>query len=306
MGSSSKTGWMVAAALIVVVVLPLLENLASASLYTLTLHLPGIDKALHFAQSFLFCFVVASLLGRTRASLAAGLIGAAAVALAGAGFDELQQSLRSDRHVEVADIGAGASGILVAVSIFLASTRPRLAMATAMTGVLAGSAIGYQSYLLTAEFNQGLLAERDGRREDALRHYINAANSGIDNPEAYNAAAWLIAESGAGEPWQAVEYARRSLQLRPGNADTLDTYGWSLYRAGRAGDALAPLEEALAAKPEMYCIHYHLGMTHLALGDRVAAEAHLQRQIELMPDTREASLAGAVLASLDPSPGAHR
>jgi len=306
MAIDASRAWLVAgAATAGVLALGLLENLASAQLYSLTLHLPGIDKALHFAQSLAICSVVIAVLGRIGLSAATCVVFGVAVSLIGAGFDELQQSLRSDRTVELADFAAAASGTVVGVSAHALVSRPRVAMATGLIGLAAGGAIVYQSYLRTHEYNRGVLAERAGRPMEALRHYLNAVESGTDRPEAFNAAAWMMAEHG-GDPERAAALAARSLEMRPGDADTLDTYGWCLYRAGRAAEALGPLRAALAAKPGIYCIHYHLGMAYLAVGDHAAAERHLRQQVLLMPATREAGLATAVLDTLGQPERMHR
>jgi histone acetyltransferase (RNA polymerase elongator complex component) len=52
-----------------------------------------------------------------------------------------------------------------------------------------------------------------------------------------------------------------------------------------------PLEEALAAKPDIYCVHYHLGMAYLTTGRIELGIQHLQNQVERRPGTREAVLA---------------
>ncbi len=301
-----RLAWLlVAAGLIAVLGLVLLENLGSLPLNALTLRLPGVDKALHFMQSFLICYGFSLLLSRTGISAVGRILLAATGALAAAGLDELQQSMRTDRNVEMADIGAGAAGILSAIAVLTFRQWSRLATVAAVVSVVAATAITYDSYLRSRDYNRGLLAERAGRRDEALRHYLAGAESGVNNPEVYNAAAWLIAESPDGDPRHAVQLAERSLQLRPHHPDALDTYGWSLYRAGRGAEALAPLQAALAAKPDIYCIHYHLGMVYLALNRREDAVQHLRQQVDLMPATREANLAAETLASLDQSVRRH-
>jgi tetratricopeptide (TPR) repeat protein len=280
-------------------VLLVVANLGAGTLNDLLLHLPGADKFLHFAFSLALLLLFLWALGRT--SLGAG--GRLAGAIAGAAMiglvDELQQRFVAGRSVELADIGAGFSGVLVGVAWTLASGRPRLARVMAGCGLLAGGLITYESYLQTRDYNRGLLAERAGRREEALAHYRAAAAAGVRNPEAYNAAAWMILETGLGDSREAIRLAERSLAIRPDNPDALDTYGWALYRAGRAAEALIPLERALAAKPDIYCIHYHLGMAYLETGRRDEGVQHLRRQIEQLPRTVEARLSADVLARIE-------
>ena len=274
-----------------------IQNLSATWQYSLMLRLPGIDKALHFFQSFILCVVLGVLLRRTRLSPVTGILLASAVVLAASGADEFQQSLRVDRSVETADVIAAASGTIAGVATLIGYRSIRLAASLGVLGLALGAGVVYESHLRTREYSRGVLAEREGRAKDAVGHYLAAITADPDNPEAYNAAAWSIAESGHGDPEQAVELAERSLNLRPANADTLDTYGWALFRAGRAADALGPLQAALAVKPEIYCIHYHLGAVYMALDRKEEGTRHLRLQAELMPDTREAQLARALLSA---------
>ena len=300
MSKSMASVWTIGVASAIAGVL-LIEDMASPQLYTLMLYLPGLDKVLHFGQSFVICYVLNVLLQRagiaSRKAMVLALIGA----VAAAGLDELQQSWRSDRNVEAADTGAGVAGIVAAVALSLQAARPRVAVVLAAIALLVGGSFTYGSYLKLRDYNRGVRAERSGRSAEALQHYLAAVKSDPKNPEVYNAAAWLMTQSGQGDPRQAVALAERSLTLRPGDPDTLDTYGWALVRAGRAADALSPLETALAAKPNIYCVHYHLAMAYLKLGRIDSGIRHLRNQIELMPMTREAELASEVLASLNQS-----
>jgi tetratricopeptide (TPR) repeat protein len=274
------------------------ENLGGGALNTLLLHLPGVDKVLHFVQSSAIFLVLVALLRRTSLTERSMRALAAGGAVAAAAFDEIQQGLVGGRSVELADVAAAIAGIVVAIGLLELRARPKIAAIVVVMGLTAGAGLTYASYLRTRDYNRGLLAEREGRLDDALRHYQAAVANGVRHPEVYNALAWRMIESGQGDPREAVAFAEHSLALRPGNADTLDTYGWALYRAGRLSDAVSPLEQALAAKPDIYCIHYHLGMVYLDLGRRDDGVRHLRQQIELMPHTEEARLSAELLARL--------
>lgn len=86
---------------------------------------------------------------------------------------------------------------------------------------------------------------------------------------------------------ESVRRVRRALELDPGNAAYLDSYGWGLYRLGDAAAALAPLEEASRKSPSEGEIFRHLGEVHLALGQLRAARDALLRARELMPEDVE-------------------
>ncbi|MDE2306056.1 MAG: tetratricopeptide repeat protein [Gammaproteobacteria bacterium] len=60
------------------------------------------------------------------------------------------------------------------------------------------------------------------------------------------------------------------------NPDFLDTYGWVLYKRGRANAAIAALRDALAKRPGAAVIQYHLGMAQIAAGQTAAARQSLE------------------------------
>ena len=281
------------------------EDLGANALNELLLRLPGVDKVLHVVQSFVFFWALYSLAGLTRLVGSTRLVVAAGGTLAAAVFDEFQQQWTAGRSVESADIVAGICGIVLGLAVVSVARRPRAALTAALCGVVMGSYVTYGSHLRTRDYNRGVLAARAGRADDARAHFLRATESASDNPEVFNAAAWSIAEFGSGDAALAVSLAQRSLALRPANPDTLDTYGWALYRAGRAIDALPQLEAAFAAKPEIFCIHYHLGMVYLDLGRPDDAKRHLRLQVAMLR-TSEAAAAADVLARMDAALGQRR
>jgi tetratricopeptide (TPR) repeat protein len=280
-----------------------LGDLGGGVLNEVLLYLPGVDKVLHALFSFAIFFALHSVLRRTPVSARTALLLAAAGATTTAAFDELQQELMANRSVEVLDVLAGLSGVLIAVAWQDSSRRPRRAAVLAATGLVAAGVLTHMSYRQTRDYNAGLLAERRGQRSEALEHYRAAVAAGVRNAEAYNALAWTMVDMEEGDPREAVKYAEQSLAMRPGNADTLDTYGWALHLAGRSADAVEPLEQALAAKPDIYCIHYHLAMVYLAVGRRDDGLQHLRQQITEKPRTMEARRSADVLARLTDSEG---
>jgi tetratricopeptide (TPR) repeat protein len=280
----------------IVLMLLVAANVGAGPLNRLLLHLPGVDKVLHLVQSSAIFLALTVLLRRTSMTERSVRAMAAGGAVAAAAFDEIQQGLVGGRSVEFADVAAAIAGIVLCIGLLELRARPRVAAIVVVTGLAAGSGITYTSYLRTRDYNRGLLAEREGRTGDAFRHYQAAVANGVKHPEVYNALAWTMTESGEGDPREAVAFAEQSLALRPGDANTLDTYGWALYRAGRVKEALGPLEQALTLKPSIYCIHYHLGAVYLKLGHKAAAKRHFEAQVQEAPRSKEATLAAALLA----------
>jgi len=65
---------------------------------------------------------------------------------------------------------------------------------------------------------------------------------------------------------EAEKMSKRSLELRPGEATFLDTYGWVLYKQGKYTDAKKYIEEALKVNPNADGTLYdHLGDIHYKL-----------------------------------------
>ncbi|MEX0351328.1 MAG: tetratricopeptide repeat protein [Paracoccaceae bacterium] len=78
---------------------------------------------------------------------------------------------------------------------------------------------------------------------------------------------------------RAYEIARR---LRGSDfAPFQDTYGWIAYRRGQYDDALDHLEPAVQGLPDNALVHYHLGMTYLALERSSDALERLRQAVEL-------------------------
>ncbi len=277
----------------------LLENLGASPLNRLLLWLPGVDKVLHTAQSFVIFRVLYWLLaGRTstesKRALVAG-IGAAIFAC----FDEIQQAVMPGRSVEFADIGASVAGAMLGAASVVVHRAARVAVVMAACAAMTSGWITYSSYSMTKDYKLGLRLEADGRYAEAKVAFERALKAGFENAELLNSLAWANLQSGVRDPEESVALAGRSLLLRPGDPNTLDTYGWALYTSGRFLEAVAPLEKALAQDPEIYCVHYHLGATYLQLGDRPSAESHLRAQVAHFPAAEESTRAAALLEKMD-------
>ena len=108
--------------------------------------------------------------------------------------------------------------------------------------------------LLYEEMKQPALAELQYRL--LLKDYP-------DDLIALNNLTWLTLKK---DRQSALTYANRAQRLAPNNGAILDTYGWALYKNGRAEDALSPLEKALALKPQDGDIRSHLVEVYRSLG----------------------------------------
>lgn len=98
----------------------------------------------------------------------------------------------------------------------------------------------------------------------------------------------------------AVETAQRAYRNRP-SVKGADALAWALFRAGRAGEAQAPMAAALSLGSQDPLVHYHAGRVALAAGDTRSAQRHLAAALSANPhfSFRYADDARAALTALE-------
>ncbi|WP_440572319.1 tetratricopeptide repeat protein [Streptomyces sp. KR2] len=89
-------------------------------------------------------------------------------------------------------------------------------------------------------------------------------------------------EADHGDPAEAVRLLTEEHRRHPGPAAS-GALGWALHKAGRSAEALPRLRAAVKDGPNTARPAYHLGMVHLALGERGAARRQLTRALRLAP-----------------------
>jgi VanZ family protein len=259
--------------------------------------LPGIDKALHvlgfFTLGVLGWRLTEAFLPGFRSGpvvLGVSLTGLAIV-------DELAQGLSPARLVDVADVVASLCGLTL--GLVWAGRRRSLPLALlAVSAIVVAALVTFDGFSTQSHLNAARRLERTGDFVGARREYKVVFDSGVRTAGLFNELGWVEIESGVGNAETAVAYAAKALEMRPDDADYNDTYGWALHHAGRSAEALPFLERAYAAKPNIFCIHYHLGEVYLALSRTDEAALHFRRQMEL-PETREAARATRALERLE-------
>lgn len=65
-----------------------------------------------------------------------------------------------------------------------------------------------------------------------------------------------------------------------------DTLGWASYREGDYQTAVSLSEAAVAALPDQAAVHYHLGMSYIAIGEPTKASVQLKKALELAPNNQ--------------------
>ena len=86
---------------------------------------------------------------------------------------------------------------------------------------------------------------------------------------------------------EAIERARRALELEPNSADTNDTIGAALARKGDLNAALDYLKAALRLNPDLPRIHYNIGSVLLEKGNPADAAAEFRSDLRAEPNYPE-------------------
>jgi len=143
----------------------------------------------------------------------------------------------------------------------------------------------------------GLALFQQGRFSESRRVYEHLLEISPDDISVLNNLAYLLADQ-LDEPGQAVELARRAVELEPGNAQVLDTLGWCLYKNGSIDEARRVLErsiEVVALAPNTY----HLAVIMTEQQELLRAEQLLEQSLELSRQSGEQQYATLAREQLD-------
>jgi tetratricopeptide (TPR) repeat protein len=137
----------------------------------------------------------------------------------------------------------------------------------------------------------------------ALEQFRQVVAADPNNPQALNNYAFLLAEY-ANRPLEALKYAQKAQELRPGNAEYRDTLGWILYLKGLYPLAVAELERAVSApsKNPNPVWKYHLAMAYGKAGKMANGRATLEAALKANPNLPEAKLAQSILGTIQAGP----
>jgi len=147
----------------------------------------------------------------------------------------------------------------------------------------------------------GELLESLGQTDQAAGQYalfraelrLFKANGVVADVEA------ALFEADHGDAQRAVTIAEIGLRTRP-FIDMQDAYAWALHRAGRDGDAISAMNQALALGTRNPLFEFHAGMIEFALGNTDAARQHLAAALAINPAFHplHAATASQTLAAL--------
>lgn len=125
------------------------------------------------------------------------------------------------------------------------------------------------------------LLEQANKLDDAIALYEQLHKEQPNADVVVNNLASLLADhrSDAASHKRAFELAQR---LKDSNIPQFkDTVGWTHHLAGKHAEAAKWLRQATAEMPGLPSVHFHLGMTELALNNTGAARKSLERALEL-------------------------
>jgi membrane associated rhomboid family serine protease/Flp pilus assembly protein TadD len=175
--------------------------------------------------------------------------------------------------------------------------RPKLADALLRTGRLAEAITVLEQAVRREPGNWGLKAGlaltlvQAHRAEEGVRIYEEILRQRPNDPEILNSLAYTYVDSLNSHIPEAVEMARRAVQLRPKEGMIWDTLGWAHYRNGQLQEAVAAQERAVKLLGTDPVVRYHMGVIYQAQGRREAALAEYRAALE-----RDAKLAPAQAA----------
>jgi tetratricopeptide (TPR) repeat protein len=141
------------------------------------------------------------------------------------------------------------------------------------------------------------IASEDGDRAAAIEAYTTAARIEPRNVVVRNNRALLLAEE-EGRMDEALADARTAHALAPERPEFADTYGWLLFRTGRAKEAAPILQGAADRLSTNAVVQYHAGMALSRVSRAIDAREHLARALRIDPKFEGADAARAELEKL--------
>jgi tetratricopeptide (TPR) repeat protein len=129
----------------------------------------------------------------------------------------------------------------------------------------------------------GVAVAAKGRREEAIRHFVEAIRIDPGFAEAYNNIGIVLAEQGKAR--EAIEYYRKALQVAPGYADALSDLGVALWATGQQDEAIDAYRRALDRAPDHADAHNNLGVALEKKGRLAEAVEHYEASLRYGGDS---------------------
>jgi len=143
--------------------------------------------------------------------------------------------------------------------------------------------------------NLALALERQGRADEAIRHYTAALRLKADVAEVHTNLGHLLGERGRLD--EAIRHLSQALRLEPDSVAAHNNLGNVLREQERPREAIRHLSEAVRLDPTFAEGHYNLGLALADQGNVAGALRHYSEAARLRPDFAEAhNNLGMVLA----------
>ena len=131
-------------------------------------------------------------------------------------------------------------------------------------------------------YDYAMAAEKNGHYEVMEGQLRKLIRSQPDNPQAYNALGYSLADRNQRLP-EADKLVEKASALAPDDAFIMDSVGWVKYRLGDTADAIKLLRKAYELQPNAE-IGAHLGEVLWKTGDQDQARATWREARKLEPD----------------------
>jgi Flp pilus assembly protein TadD len=133
-----------------------------------------------------------------------------------------------------------------------------------------------------SDFNLGVVLDRAGKAEDAIKQYEQALRLDPEYAEAHNNLGTALMKQDRRE--EAIGHYEQALRLKPDYGVAHINLGIALRQVGRVQEAISHYEQALRISPNSADAHYNLGNALVQAGRVQDAIKHWQQALQINPD----------------------
>ncbi len=137
-----------------------------------------------------------------------------------------------------------------------------------------------------AHNNLGTALFIEGRLQEAMGHYMEAARIKLNYADAYNNMGIVMSFLRKYE--EAVSYYSRALQIKPNDERVHNNLANSYYDTGRLDESILHYREALKIKPDYADVHNNMGLALAQKGRFDESIIHFREALRIKPDHIEA------------------
>ena len=143
-------------------------------------------------------------------------------------------------------------------------------------------ALACTSRNLMAHYNFGLFLQRQGKADEAMRHYREALEIRSDSVEVHYNLGLIL--QGRAVTDEAADHYRKALQANPAYTDAYNNLAVILHARGRTAEAIAHWQKALDLGPEYAEVHANLARAFQEQGRADEAIGHYRKALAIDPN----------------------